>query len=121
MNQVVLIGRTTADPDIRYTRDDTQIANFRLAVDRKPKKDGTKETDFITITAIGAKASFCEKWVFKGQMLAISGSIRTGSYEKDGNRIYTTEVLANEIQPLEWPKNNLPGNDFDNSTAHRGF
>ena len=101
MNQAIIAGRLTADPIIRYTNSQLPIASFTVAVDRR-KKDGDKETDFIKCTSIGSRAGFAEKWMYKGQMVCIRGSIRTGSYEKDGIKHYTTEINVEEIQPMEW-------------------
>lgn len=113
MNTVTIIGRLTRDPEVRYTQDDMAIANFTVAVDRPPNGKVQKATDFPKCVAIGKRAQFCEKWLYKGQMVAVSGSIRTGSYEKDGRTIYTTDIMATEIQPLEWKKEGGFGNGFD--------
>lgn len=96
MNKVILIGRPTADPDVKYSNkeDGTQmaIARFTLAVDRKGKDAGT---DFISCVAFGKNGEFVEKFVSKGRRYAIEGRIQTGSYtNKDGKKVYTTDVVC---------------------------
>lgn len=103
MNNVVLIGRLTKDPEVRYTGDQMAIATFTLAIDRPKRKDKEKETDFIRCTAFGKTAENIERWVSKGKLIAIEGSIRTGSYTKDdGTKVYTTDVSVARTQFLEW-------------------
>lgn len=100
MNRVELIGRTTADPEIRYTSTtNTAIATFTLAVDRPTKE---KQTDFIRIKVLGKQAENCEKYLKKGRMIGIEGSIETGDYESDGKKVYFTDVLASRVQFIEW-------------------
>lgn len=96
MNRVVLMGRLTRDPDIRYTQAQTPlcIARYTLAVDRRFKRDGEQTADFISCVAFGKSAEFIEKYVSKGMRICIEGRIQTGSYEKDGQRFYTTDVVA---------------------------
>lgn len=103
MNTVILIGRLTRDAEVRYTKDNMAIARFSLAIDRPPKKDGTKEADFPGIVVFGKSAENCEKYLAKGRMVAIEGRIQTGSYTKqDGTKVYTTEVVANRVEFLDW-------------------
>lgn len=91
MNHVVLMGRLTADPEIKNAENVT-VAKYTLAVDRM-KKD---ETDFIRCVAFGKGAEFAEKYLHKGMKIAIEGRIQTGSYtNKDGNKVYTTDVIVN--------------------------
>ena len=103
MNNVNLIGRLTADPVVRYSGDHP-IATFTLAIDRPPKPDGTKDTDFPRITAYGKQAEFCRKYLQKGNRAAVVGRIKTGSYNKDGQTIYTTDVIANRVEVIDWPE-----------------
>jgi single-strand DNA-binding protein len=104
-NNVVLIGRTTADPTVRYTGDQMAVASFTLAVDRPKRKDKDKETDFIRITVFGKQAENCERFLEKGRLVAVEGRIQTGSYtNKDGQKVYTTDVVASRIEFLEWAK-----------------
>lgn len=102
MNQVALIGRLTKAPDIRYTSDQMAIASLSIAIDRPPRRDGTKETDFPRITVFGRQAENCEKYLKKGRLVGITGRIQTGSYEKEGQIHYTTDVVADRVEFLEW-------------------
>ena len=102
MNQVTLIGRLTKDPEVRHSGEIT-FARFSLAIDRPPKKDGTKETDFPNIVVFGRQAENCEKYITKGRLVAVEGRLQTGSYtNKEGRKVYTTEVIANRVEFLEW-------------------
>lgn len=104
MNKVILMGRLTREPDIRYSNnngDQLCIARFTLAVDRRAKKD---ETDFISCVAFGKLGEFIEQYVRKGTKLAITGRIQTGSYEKDGQKVYTTDVVVEEAEFAESKK-----------------
>ena len=101
MNKTLLIGRTTKDPDIRYTQSEQPmtIARFNLAVDRRFKKDGEQSADFISCVAFGKTAEFIEKHVFKGTKIAVEGRIQTGSYtNNDGNKVYTTDVVVEQVE-----------------------
>lgn len=101
MNKTLLIGRTTKDPDIRYTQSEQPmtIARFNLAVDRRFKKEGEQSADFISCVAFGKTAEFIEKYVFKGTKIAVEGRIQTGSYtNKDGNKVYTTDVVVEQVE-----------------------
>jgi len=101
MNQVVLIGRLTKDPETRYTQDGMAIARFSLAVDRVTK--GEKKADFINILVFGKQAENCEKYLAKGRKVAIEGRIQTGSYTKDdGTKVYTTDVVAGRVEFIDW-------------------
>ena len=100
MNKVILMGRLTRDPDVRYTQGPEQkcIARYTLAVDRrKPKDSGGQQADFISCVAFGKAGEFVEKYCHKGTKLAISGRIQTGSYtNREGQKVYTTDVVAEE-------------------------
>lgn len=112
MNEVVLIGRLTKDPDLRYLANEsnTAVCRFTLAVDRKLSQEKKQQAeannqptaDFIPITVFGKQAENAATYLTKGRLVAIAGRIQTGSYEKEGRRIYTTEVIANSVQFLEW-------------------
>lgn len=93
MNKVILMGRLTKDPDVRSSGNNT-VGRYTLAVDRKYSKE--KETDFINCVCFGKAAEFAEKYLKKGTKIAIVGRIQTGSYEKDGQKIYTTDVIIEE-------------------------
>lgn len=95
MNKVTLMGRLTKDPDVRYAQNEnsTCVARYSLAVDRRGKE---KETDFINCVAFGKSGEFAEKYLKKGTKILVSGRIQTGSYEKDGKKVYTTDVVVEE-------------------------
>ena len=110
MNQTILIGRLCAAPELKYLQSGTATTRFTLAVDRSLSKEkkqeaeakGNPTADFIPVTVWGKQAENCANYLAKGRMVAVSGRITTGSYEKDGKRVYTTEVTAERVQFLEW-------------------
>lgn len=100
MNVVILLGRLTKDPEVRYTQGDnsTAIARFTIAVDRKVKQEGGQTADFIGCVAFGKTAEFIEKYFTKGRKIAVRGRIQTGSYKnKDGATVYTTDVAVEAV------------------------
>ena len=102
MNNVVLIGRLTRDPELRYIPESQNaVATFTLAVDRPFSKE--KQADFIRITVFGKQAENCERLLAKGRLTAVQGRIQTGSYKnKEGVTVYTTDVIAERVEFLEW-------------------
>ena len=104
MNSVVLIGRLTKDPEVRYTATTQMaVAQFTIAIDRPVKAGAEKQTDFPRVTVFGKQAENCEKYLAKGRLVGIQGSLQTGSYQKqDGTTVYTTDVVANRVEFLEW-------------------
>lgn len=98
MNKWLGIGRLTADPEVRYSQGEnaTCIARYRLAVDRRFKKDGEQEADFISCVAFGKQGEFAEKYLHKGMKIGVEGRIQTGSYEKDGVKHYTTDIVVEQ-------------------------
>lgn len=106
MNEVILLGRLTKDPNIRMTQQGIMKNDFSIAVQRD------KETaDFINCVAFGKTAELIEKYGYKGQLVAIKGSIRTGSYEnQQGKRVYTTDVLIDKITFLSWKEDTQNAN-----------
>lgn len=102
MNVVVLQGRTTREPEVRYSGD-MAISRITLAVERV-KKGGTKEVDFINVVAFGKTAEVMEKHVGKGARIVVNGSIKVGSYEKDGRKVTTFDVIANNIDIIDFKK-----------------
>lgn len=120
MNKVILMGRLTKDPDIRYSQgaNTTCVARYTLAVDRKFKQEGQPTADFINCIAFGKLGEFAEKYLHKGVKIAVVGRIQTGSYtNKDGQKVYTTDVVVEEqefcesksqssSQPQPTPSNN---------------
>lgn len=102
MNNVVLVGRLTRDPDVRYTDGGLTIARFSLAVDRRFKKDDGPTADFPNIVAFGKTAEFIEKYFHKGMKIGLQGRIQTGSYEnQEGTKVYTTDVVAENCEFVE--------------------
>lgn len=101
MNNVVLIGRLARDPELSYTPNQTAVCKFTLAVDR-PKVNGEdKGADFIRITAWGKTAETSDKYLYKGKQVAVIGRIQTGSYKnKNGDNVYTTDVVADKVEFL---------------------
>lgn len=106
LNSCVLVGRLTRDIDLRYTGDQMAIAKFSIAIDRQVGKDKEKQTDFPNIVVFGKTAEICEKYLAKGRLVAIQGRIQTGSYtNKENVKVYTTDVVADRVQFLEWGDN----------------
>lgn len=104
MNKVILSGRLCADPELRHTQNDTAVCSYRLAVEREYKKESQPEADFISCTAWRNSAEFAAKYLRKGMKILIEGSIQSGSYEKDGQTIYTTDVIVNRHEFCESKK-----------------
>lgn len=102
MNKVELIGRLTKDPELNSTANQTQYANFTIAVDRKFKDaNGQRQADFINCVAWRQTAAFITKYFKKGNRIGVTGSIQTRNYEKDGQKHYITEVLIEEAEFVE--------------------
>lgn len=99
LNQAVLIGRLTRDPDLRFATSGTAIANFILAVETG--FGDKRQTDFIPIVVFGKAAEACGNYLKKGRLAAVAGRIQVRQYEKDGQKRYATEVVANEVKFLE--------------------
>lgn len=101
MNQVFLIGRLTKDTELRTTQNGTEVCSFTLAVSRKyENNNGEKETDFINCKAFNKVAEIINKYTLKGSQIAIQGRIQTGSYEKEGTKVYTTDVIVSDVMLL---------------------
>jgi len=121
MNKIFLMGRLTADPEIRYTQgNEHQVARYTLAVDRKvARNNGEVTADFISIQCWDKKAEFAEKYLHKGTKILVTGRIQSGSYtDKDGKKVYTTDVVAEDQEFCEAKKsgsseatNNCPPSD----------
>lgn len=119
MNSVVLVGRLTKDPELRYIPGTgTAVTTFTMAINRDyKKKDGKIETDFIPVQVIGKAAEFCANYITKGRLVAIQGSIRVDRYEtQTGENRTFTKVSARNIKPLDYVKN-----DNSNSDTNRSF
>ena len=99
MNKVILMGRLTRDPEVRYSAGENSlaIARYTLAVDRRFKRDGEATADFISCVVFGKQAEFAEKYFRQGIRIVVSGRIQTGSYtNRDGQKVYTTEVIVDD-------------------------
>ncbi len=124
MNKVILMGRLTRDPDIRYSQgsEPMAIARFTLAVNRKLKKDDEQQADFISCVAFGKSGEFIEKYAHKGTKLVVEGRIQTGSYtNKDGNKVYTTDVV---VENCEFAESKAAGDNNNQGTRpapYEGF
>ena len=117
MNKVILMGRLTRDPEVRYTQGDNAmaIARYSLAVDRRFKRDGEPDADFINCVAFGKSGEFAEKYLKKGTKVAVVGRIQTGSYtNKDGQKVYTTDVVVEE---QEFAESKNSGSSDNNQSA----
>lgn len=123
MNKVILLGRLTRDPEIRYSAgaESKAVAKFTLAVDRRYKKDGDEQADFIGCTAFGKSAEFIEKYFRKGQKILVEGHWQTGSYtDKNGNKVYTNDCIIEQVDFAESkrdssaPEPQAESNDFIN-------
>ena len=104
MNKVILMGRLTRDPEVRYSQgaNATAVARYSLAVDRRFKRDGEPTADFISCVAFGRTAEFAEKYFRQGLKVVVTGRIQTGSYtNKDGVRVYTTDIVVEEQEFAE--------------------
>ena len=121
MNKVVIIGRFTRDPEIKYTTGEnaTATARFSLAANRRFKnKEGNYDADFINCVAFGKTAEFIEKYFTKGMAIGITGRIQTGSYtNKEGQKVYTTDVVVEETEFVE-SKNKGTSDNVPNNNAN---
>ncbi len=120
MNKVELVGRLTRDPEVRYSQNEnnTAVARFSVAVNRRYVKDSEQTADFISCVAFGKTAEFIERYFRKGNAIGLTGRIQTGSYtNKDGNKVYTTDVLTEEVEFVEKKQdaatNNAPATTDD--------
>ena len=105
MNKVLMCGRLTRDPEVRYGDNQKAVARFSLAVDRKFAKEGDPTTDFFNCTAFGKTAEFIEKYVVKGTKLIITGRIQNDNYtNKDGQTVYSVQILVDELEFAESKK-----------------
>lgn len=112
MNKVILMGRLTRDPDVRYSagENSTAVARYTLAVDRRFHRDGDATADFIGCVAFGRQAESAEKYLRQGTKIAITGRIQTGSYtNREGQKVYTTDVVVEEQEFAE--SKNAGGNN----------
>jgi single-strand DNA-binding protein len=105
MNKVILMGRLTRDPEVRYGgANNTAIARISLAVDRRFKREGQPDADFFNCTAFGKTGEFVEKYLRKGTKVVLDGEIQNDNYEKDGVKHYSTQIIINTIEFAESKK-----------------
>lgn len=126
MNKIILMGRLTRDPEVRYTqKDNTPIARYSLAVDKKFKRDDGITADFFNIVAFGKSAEFTEKYLRRGTKMLITGRVQTGTYEKDGIKIPFFEVVVEEQEFAESKNTASSDSSTNNSngitTDEQGF
>ena len=124
MNKVILMGRLTRDPDIRYTQGSQPmaIARYTLAVDRRVGKDNSQSADFIACVAFDRAAEFAEKYLHQGTKVVITGRIQTGSYtNRTGQKVYTTDVVIEEQEFAESKNSQAGGNGGGYENSGDGF
>ena len=120
MNKVILMGRLTRDPDVRYSQGDKQtaVARYTLAVDRRFKREGEQNADFINCISFGKSAEFAEKYFRQGMRVTICGRIQTGSYtNRDGQKVYTTDVVVEEHEFAESKNSGSNAGNVGSSSA----
>ena len=100
-NKVIMMGRLTRDPEVRYSNDNKAVANFTLAVDRRYKRDGDPDADFFFCTAFGKTAEFAEKYLKKGTKIVLDGHLQNDTYEKDGQKKTTTKIMVDSCEFAE--------------------
>lgn len=114
MNQVVLTGRLVKDPEIRYTSGTQMaVATFTIAVDRPTKAGEEKKADFPRVTVFGKQAENCERFTCKGKRVAILGRLQTGTYDHNGETRYTTDVVADRVEFIDWKEKDGQSGDFE--------
>ena len=122
MNQVILIGRLTKDPELRATASDISVCSFTIAVDRRFKTEGQPAVDFINVIAWRQQAEFVAKYFNKGNRITLSGSIQARSWEdRDGNKRYATEVIADNVEFCEKKSDNPQHETKDAGYNDGGF
>lgn len=116
LNVAILMGRLTAEPELKHTQSGLAFVRFTLAIDRNFKNNGEQQADFINIVAWRQTAEFVEKYFHKGQLVAVEGSIQTGSYtDQNGQKRYTTEVLADRVYFAEPKRDSYGLNNGNNN------
>ena len=102
MNKVIMMGRLTRDPEVRYGgANNTAVAHFSLAVDRRYKRDGQPEADFFNCTAFAKTAEFVEKYLHKGTKVVLDGELRNNNYNLNGNKQYAVQIVVNSLEFAE--------------------
>ena len=105
MNKVIIIGNLTAEPNITYTTSNDPLCVCKMTIAVNEGYGDKKQTSFIPVTVFGRIAENCERFLTKGSKVCVSGRIQTGSYEKDGRKIYTTDVIAEQVEFLSGREN----------------
>ena len=124
MNKVILMGRLTRDPEVRYSQgaQPLAIARYTLAVDRRGSKQDEQSADFINCIAFGKSGEFAEKYLHRGTKIVVTGRIQTGSYtNRDGQKVYTTDVVVEEQEFAESKKNTQPAPEPAPAGGYEGF
>lgn len=124
MNKVILMGRLTRDPEVRYSQgaQPLAIARYTLTVDRRGSKQGEQSADFINCIAFGKSGEFAEKYLHQGTKIVVTGRIQTGSYtNRDGQKVYTTDVVVEEQEFAESKKNTQPAPEPAPAGGYEGF
>lgn len=120
MNRAVLVGRLTRDPELRYTQSGVAVANFTLAVNRRFAREGEQQADFIPVVVWQKAAENVAKYLSKGRQVAVDGRIQTSSYDnKDGQRVYKTEIVADQVEFLGSKGDSEGQRDTDYSDSDR--
>jgi single-strand DNA-binding protein len=122
MNKVVLVGRLTKDPELKFAQGTgTAVTTFTVAVNRRFKREGQPEADFIPVVVFGKTAEATANYMSKGKLISVSGNIQTRNYDaKDGTKRYVTEVIADEVDFLEWGDNKTSGKNNTNQGGYNG-
>ena len=121
MNKVILMGRLTRDPEVRYSQgaSQTSVARFSVAVDRRFKRDGEPDADFFNCTAFGKQAEFIERYLHKGTKIVLSGRVQNDNYtNKDGQMVYSVRIMVDEIEFAESKNASGGGGDYNNGGSY---
>ena len=124
MNKIIIMGRLTRDPDIRYTQGENQtaIARFSLAVDRRWKREGEPDADFFNCTAFGRQAEFAEKYLKKGTKIAITGRVQNDNYtDRNGQKVYSIQIMVEEMEFAESKSKNAEAGQQDRSSERPSY
>ena len=119
MNNCSLIGRLVREPDVRTTQSGTTVARFSIAIDSG--FGDNKRTDFPSIVCFGKTAEICDKYLSKGSQVGVTGRLQTGSYEKDGTKFYTTDVIAERVEFLQRAKAQEDNQQSNKQSEYDGF
>jgi single-strand DNA-binding protein len=120
MNLVILTGNLVRDPEKTYTSSNMAVTKFTVAVNRFTRKEGSQDADFIRVTAFDKQAELVEKYMRKGSKIGIEGRLQTGSYEKEGKTVYTTDIIANRVEFLD-RKEQSGGGGFGGGSGGGGY